>query len=83
MTKAGKQALRSKYVGKEMLTDAVIDALTLWFGQNIRKHDSTADVATERTSIMSTFSHSSSIDANPKHFSCRCGADLWCWVRRA
>ncbi|KAA0198962.1 hypothetical protein HAZT_HAZT010739 [Hyalella azteca] len=80
-TKAGKQVMRSKYAGKEMLTDAVIDALTLRFGQNIRKHDFTADVATVRTSIMSIYSHSISTDANPKHFSCPRGADSWCWVR--
>ncbi|KAA0196499.1 hypothetical protein HAZT_HAZT006696 [Hyalella azteca] len=62
-TKAGKQVM-SKFAGKGMLTDAVIDALSR-FGTNIRKFASTGDVATVRAAIMATFSHSSSTDANP------------------
>ncbi|KAA0196218.1 hypothetical protein HAZT_HAZT005313 [Hyalella azteca] len=82
-TKAGKQVMKSMYAGAGKLTDGVIDLLTRHFGQNLRKHNSSADVATVRESILATYYHSSSTDARPRHASCPHGAQSWCWVQRA
>ncbi|KAA0185540.1 hypothetical protein HAZT_HAZT011594 [Hyalella azteca] len=83
MTKGGKPVMRSAYAGAGLFTDTAIDALTTYFRQNLRKRDSTSDVATVRAPILASYSHYSSTDANPKHMTYPRGAESWCWVCRA
>jgi hypothetical protein len=79
-TKRGKIVQRSVMGGRGGLTDANIDKLTRHYGQNIRAHPPTGTVESLRKSILATYYHARSTDADPHHSDCNAS---WCWWKAA
>ena len=65
-----------------MLTDNVIDKMTSYYGKAFRDNKGST-VPELRKSILSSYMHSISTDADPKHNLCPAGEDSWCFVKRA
>ena len=79
-TKGVKTAHRSALAGKKGLPDSVIDKLASYYGQNIRKFPPTGTVEDLRNSILSSYYHATSTDAEPRHTHCDTS---FCWVKQA
>ena len=81
-TKTGKTFRRSLLGGKNKLTDFVIDKLTNYYGQAVRRNvGKTTQML--RQDILSTFYHVSSTDAFPRHIYCPEGVNSWCFYNKA
>jgi hypothetical protein len=82
-TKKGKTVQRSLLAGKRGLTDASIDKLTQFYGQNIRAQKSSDTVEMLRNRLLSSYYHARSSDDNPSHHYCPAGESSWCFWKRA
>ncbi|XP_069694717.1 uncharacterized protein [Periplaneta americana] len=67
--------------GKNRLTDAIINTLTVYYGNAIRAN--CTSVNDMRRAIWAVWYHKASTDANPMHNFCPKGNDSWCPYQRA
>lgn len=67
--------------GKGRLTDAVIDKLTVYYGNAIRKHSHSAKEM--QAAVWAIFYHKRSTDKEPLHNFCPKGVDSWCPYQKA
>lgn len=80
-TKTGEQRKKKLLAGRGKLTDNVIEKLTDYYGNAIRRNVGKT-VNEMRNDIMSTYFHCSSSDAKPMHFLCPKGTESWCFWQR-
>lgn len=72
---------KEKLGGKNRLTEAIINKLTVYYGLAIRRN--VESVKEMKKAIVSTLDHYCSTDESPRHENCPSGADSWCEWRRA
>lgn len=73
---------RTTIGGKNKLTDKVIEKLTFYYGQAIRRNITGTTQAMQKD-ILASFYHCSSTDSDPRHGFCPLGKDSWCFFQRA
>ena len=79
---AGQKLSDGKTIGgKNRLTDAVINTLTVYYGNAIRS--CSESVTAMRQAVWAIWYHKSSTDSNPLHNFCPKGSDSWCPYQRA
>ena len=79
---AGKKLSDGKPIGgKNRLTDAVINTLTVYYGNAIRSNCNSVDDM--RAAIWAIWHHKKSTDSEPVHNFCPKGSDCWCPYQRA
>lgn len=79
-TSSGRK--RTTIGGKNKLTDKVIDKLTFYYGQAIRRNIGGSIDAVQKD-ILASYYHCTSTDSSPQHQHCPAGRDSWCFYRRA
>lgn len=80
-TKTGKKYKKSVLSGKNKLTDFVIDKLTRYYGQSIRRNVNKTIEEMRRDTLAKLY-HCSSTDEKPQHELCPVGESSWCFYQR-